>query len=460
MHKLRPSDYNIYIPLLDSEDYILIHGYSGAIDIVKPDVVKFLKGFSEGNKRRRLITSETKSILTNRGYLTEKTHREEQDYKMKIGNLLLKQQKKHRKPGFLIIPTYDCNLKCPYCYQRGFRSKKGHTWAEACMDKKAVDLFYEAISKIQTDFESNGRRAIMLYGGEPLLQKNFEVVEYIIKKGLEKGYIFDAVTNGVELDRFSSLLGTDKIRRIQITIDGPPRVQDVRRPRSNGSGSFKDITRNVSMALESGTKVIIRINTDRNNIDYLEELADLFYQYGWIAKKNFSAYASQIHPGNLKYYELIKILMAKSEYNEKMKYFSSSLFLKRFKNIFNNKKMMNYIVASCNANKGGMYIFDPFGDIYPCWETAGDPTQRIGRYTPKLEIKKDFFKREWLGRSVLSIPECRECKYSFFCGGGCAYYAYKKSGSYLSPLCDNFKDFFTVSIQFLSKEVMHFGSIK
>jgi len=33
-----------------SDEYIMIHGYSGAVDVVRPDVVAFLQAFQEGNR--------------------------------------------------------------------------------------------------------------------------------------------------------------------------------------------------------------------------------------------------------------------------------------------------------------------------------------------------------------------------------------------------------------------------
>jgi len=57
-----------------------------------------------------------------------------------------------------------------------------------------------------------------------------------------------------------------------------------------------------------------------------------------------------------------------------------------------------------------MYIFDPFGDIYACWERTGDREVRIGSVTPEGDVlfRTDPLKL-WHGRTVASNPVCRRC---------------------------------------------------
>ena len=89
MEVLRKSSYMIITPLDEQhEKYMLVHGYTGAIDIVDRNVVKFLH---EGDWNQ-----QSKSLLDNlvkRGYLTTKTKEEEQDYVHQAASILLKRNK-------------------------------------------------------------------------------------------------------------------------------------------------------------------------------------------------------------------------------------------------------------------------------------------------------------------------------------------------------------------------------
>lgn len=94
MKKLRILSYIIPVKLdCESEQYFLIHGYTGAFDIVGTDIKDFL--FS--NKFTTLEKFPFSDILFNklkeRGYLTSKTKEEEQDYVKRIANVLHKQAK-------------------------------------------------------------------------------------------------------------------------------------------------------------------------------------------------------------------------------------------------------------------------------------------------------------------------------------------------------------------------------
>jgi uncharacterized protein len=97
--------------------------------------------------------------------------------------------------------------------------------------------------------------------------------------------------------------------------------------------------------------------------------------------------------------------------------------------------------AFCGSNMA-MYLFDPFGDIYPCWEIIGRPEHRIGRYGPGLLYMDPEALRRWHHRSVVQIPSCRSCPYLFFCGGGCEAFAYRATGRFDAPHCLEFPKHF------------------
>lgn len=40
---MRTSSYIIYVKLLESKEYLLVHGYTGAIDLLKPNVMVVLR---------------------------------------------------------------------------------------------------------------------------------------------------------------------------------------------------------------------------------------------------------------------------------------------------------------------------------------------------------------------------------------------------------------------------------
>lgn len=89
------SSYSIFIKLENSDgQYMLLHGYTGALDIVHEDIATFLQ-----SNRNQLDPSnfpfDTKiwETLINRGYITQKSKTEEREHVIKLANLLHKRNK-------------------------------------------------------------------------------------------------------------------------------------------------------------------------------------------------------------------------------------------------------------------------------------------------------------------------------------------------------------------------------
>ena len=96
-----------------------------------------------------------------------------------------------------------------------------------------------------------------------------------------------------------------------------------------------------------------------------------------------------------------------------------------------------------------MYIFDPFGDIYACWERTGDRDVRVGSVTPDGDVELRFDQLQaWRSRTVASNPVCRRCRYALHCGGGCAVLALGQNtnGTMHSNYCDGFAARFRTSV--------------
>lgn len=77
---LHTSLYTIYVKLDEPNRYLLVHGYTGAIDVVNKEVVKLLKN----SKKEITVLSNNLKIntintLTQRGYITKKTEEEEKN---------------------------------------------------------------------------------------------------------------------------------------------------------------------------------------------------------------------------------------------------------------------------------------------------------------------------------------------------------------------------------------------
>ncbi|ROT03093.1 4Fe-4S cluster-binding domain-containing protein, partial [Muribaculaceae bacterium Isolate-104 (HZI)] len=277
---LRVSSYIIFVDL-DDDSVMLLHGYAGSIDIVPRSVADLLR--SRESVSCSDFDSELFEGLANRRYLTKLSQEEENDYFRRMAVAL------HKKDmllyaSYTFVVTYDCNFRCPYCFEREL--VKG-THKRHAMTKEMVDKAFSAIMEIQKSKQRESKH-ITLFGGEPLLKENLELVEYIVAKGAEAGFTFSAITNGYDLDAFVHLLAPDRIRSLQITIDGTEDMHNQKRLHKDDVPTFKKIVDNIGMAIDKDIAITIRFNTDRNNFSQLKELKAYFDELGYTKHKKFA----------------------------------------------------------------------------------------------------------------------------------------------------------------------------
>jgi len=101
-------------------------------------------------------------------------------------------------------------------------------------------------------------------------------VRRVLEYASASGWEVEVITNGVHLKDYVPLFGECAVSQIQVTVDGPKEIHDVRRPTVTGDGSFDRITSSVDAALAAGLAVVVRVNADKQNVDSAPELARFF----------------------------------------------------------------------------------------------------------------------------------------------------------------------------------------
>jgi uncharacterized protein len=452
---LRASDYTIYAELPGSDDVLLVHGYTATYDRVSGRVASWLRSRGSaaasdgGGAGEWSPSAPTIALLQRRGHLTTKTPEEERAFVSKYARAL-KRHHDRRTPNYVVMPTYDCNLRCRYCFQTELRSEASAA-ALRVMDRELVDRLFVAFKRIDAMHghkpHPKQRRTLTLYGGEPLQRSTRAIVEYLLERGrAENAGMISAVSNCTELHLFEDLLGPDGIASIQVTFDGPPSEHDRRRVDAQGAGTWSRIVENVGMALAKGVHINARVNVDRRNVDGLGELAGHFVRLGWDRAKNFTSGAAAVHgaadrPSQIGSWGVTRALRGLQERDPSASVINPSYqSAKRSLSGVGVKTPMDALRhAFCGAHNT-MYVFDAVGRIFACWERTGRDEEAIGRVgddgTPSFD---DAAIERWHGRSVLSNATCTGCAYVFWCGGGCVALAQQLHGSYLDNYCDGFQ---------------------
>lgn len=436
---------------LNYDDNLLINLLNGAADIINEQIKRAIISKKVDNLPKEVI-----ELMLKRHYIFENKSSKENFELELIKHLDILELKE--LPNFLIIPTYDCNLRCPYCFEGNYTigSKEVLT-----IDYKFINKIFESIDKICNNFQYDNSQdiTITLMGGEPLLSKNYEIIKYILELINKKNYSLKIVTNGFELEKYIPLLEKTNIKSIQITIDGPRDIHNSRRIGKHGEKTFNKILDNVKQCLERKIKVYIRINVDNSNINFLPDLAtqlsenlnnsNYLIPYVYLLQDGGCAGNSNIID---EIYGLKKIIELEKQYP----------ILKMFHKTFHGVNLFESIVKNdsfkpslrnCSSAKN-QYIFDCKGNIYKCWFGVGNDSYKIGTFIPELQIESAK-KNMWLNRTVYNMEKCKSCKYKFICGGGCIVRANSVNHDMNEGNCPNFKEIFNTvfSYKYAKKQV-------
>jgi uncharacterized protein len=465
-NQLRSSDYTIFVKV-DDDNYLIIHGYTGSIDLISKNYAHALR-INDLDK----LPDSIKKRLQSRGYLTHKNSSEERNVVRIIGETIHKKELSRRY--FMFLVAYDCNFRCPYCYESAI-SENGSGWKGEVLSKAMID---KAFSIISSESErTNIRNSITLYGGEPLLCKNKNIVEYIVNKGVDYGYTFSAITNGYELHHFNKILGKGKLNVLQITIDGNERIHNERRRHHLNGDTYKQILKNIALAIDNKVKVNVRVNVDKENIKQIDGFLEHIKSNKWENSEYFRCYAQPVQFQRISSEQIVTNCGGSSCADSEIKLNKAQLFdfiekeldqdkiniinvpdnsiKTRLKEIFNHGGNLQMRSVFCSAHSGLM-IFDPRGQIFSCWEFVGHQFSTIGNYYPNFSFNDENLKK-WNSRTFYNINSCVKCKYALFCGGGCSAKALIENGKLENSYCNSFQAIFQRSVkssysEFLSKK--------
>ena len=143
--------------------------------------------------------------------------------------------------NFYLYPTFDCPLRCPYCYAEGGT-------------RQVAELDAPAFLRITQEAIDAGYARVVLVGGEPLVYYDFE--RYLEGLGsLRKGSCAFVLRTSFGFDVSETLLkrlcGT--FDEIVVSIDGDETTHDAVR----GLGTWRHATTNVKRAVDLGANISI-----------------------------------------------------------------------------------------------------------------------------------------------------------------------------------------------------------
>ncbi|MDF2484265.1 MAG: hypothetical protein K0R46_433 [Herbinix sp.] len=441
---------------LSGEESITINTLTSAMDVI--DNVTRIKMENMLNGTQEIGPEEDYDLYTQlkqRGYLYENEEEERLNVeKLKLINT--HRTKQRANTTFTICPTMGCNLRCTYC----FESNSQHTNLNTLTDDQMEGLFGH-ISKVAVQFKElydrtpEDKRAslkglapsINLFGGEPLLKTNYQIVEKICEFAKSVSVPVKIITNGTTIKHYEPLLMRYRdMLSIQITMDGDKETHDKRRIRADGTGTFDEICNSIDKILDIGIYITLRINVDKENLQDLAKLKQIIEDKKWGEDKNFFPYVSPVQDFSgasdttLREHELLQFLIENRFYGCEGAFIKGIVapvigYLSAFFNP--DHKVKPWKMDFCEATSGKNFCFSPDGKISTCLTYVGKGNHTIGTFDKNGIIIDENAYQLWMGRNIFRIAKCRECKYALLCGGGCPVAALEQNKNIDCVICSD-----------------------
>jgi uncharacterized protein len=412
---ISPSFYNIF-KKIDGK-HMVFNSFSGAICELDVGVWEDLRC---GELSR--ISEEFLLGLFNEGFVVESSRNECSEYDSKY---IFDQE---NGDSFLcqVMLASGCNLACPYCFQ-GAPDKRDNV-----IHRSSLERILRWLKQAINDAGPNHVHFSM-YGGEPLLAKDHlpwllsELKEIADQYRLRMDLAM--VTNATLLDdNLIRLLIAHKVF-MQITLDGPKEIHDVRRPFKDGRGTYEVVMANVRKIIAAGGADLfrLRINTDKHNL---------------LALRPFVAFLNSLGVKNLNC-GLVHFRGASHCYESRCVADHNERYSVE-KEVYSILKPYGYadtvtdiaLSTGCGFNKPRAFVITPSLDVYKCEELAASGVFSVGHIDSdgNMVLKKDVYDRH-ISRGPMLFEQCKKCRLLPLCGCGCAAAAHVAKGDPFLPQC-------------------------
>jgi uncharacterized protein len=265
---MKPSKYNIALKTRDTNRYFIFNSRTQAVvELPKPILESVRSGECLG------LPKLVAASLLKQGLLVG----DESDETLAVMSGVLK-RRMHKDIRLVLIPTYHCNLRCPYCYEGQITSTETpelRGWADN------VIQFLSA----QLEQPNTQGATIGFFGGEPLLAaaECWEVAEKASSLLASKNQLFycTLTTNGSIVNTAVKQL-LKYVNSIQVTLDGVADDHDRWRCYANQKGTYDTILKFIAASnVAKVEKTTIRMHLHDFSDQHIQKCArELYKQLG------------------------------------------------------------------------------------------------------------------------------------------------------------------------------------
>jgi len=320
--------------------------------------------------------------------------------------------------------TNNCNLKCPYCYNKSDREYK------IKMEKQgriASILTTEESKALIADLVKNGVQHLVFTGGEPLMRPDaLELFEYA--RSLSTTLKIEVLTNGILIKRPVAEKLCDVVDMVTISLDGHERhMHELYRGRNTFAPTVRGIRTLVDVRNGRGQSrpriALVPALTDKN-IGFMKEI----YEFA-LDDLGVDGLAPILFQAGNQQELSIQQIPTLAEWGEAQ--LKTRDYLKGRAAQPAQAGAPPPVVPRNHCGVGeGEFSVDPAGFVYPCQTMHFD--QFVCGNVREAGIK-EIYDTSPVMRSVRTtvvdnLDVCRHCDLKYFCNGGCRSTAFNVYG--------------------------------
>jgi len=307
--------------------------------------------------------------------------------------------------GLTIAPTLACNMACAYCYEA---NKSG---------RMSSDVIENTIRLVEKRAPSLTSLDVSWYGGEPLLA--FDIIDDLTASFLDLAqehkfrYSASMISNGYLLTpEMTERLIKAKVEMVQVTIDGPSRLHNSKRPLKNGQPSFDTILKNLAAAAGK-IGLGVRVNIDKTFTgQVIAELLDELIAAG--LQDKVGVYFGQIEQSVQACANISETCYETTEFSQTEIEYYRILLDKGFR-VF---RIPSPVASFCMSQIINSFLIDPEGYLYKCYNHVGDKALAMGNVKDEIDYQNKNFLRLFTP-DPFDNATCRDCNLLPVCMGGC-----------------------------------------
>ena len=324
--------------------------------------------------------------------------------------------------------TEKCNLKCRYCYAQVQTSKK----------PKSININFvkKVLNLTKLNVKKSSFVPIVFTGGEPTLEfSKLKFIKELILEEFNNYYKtnFTLWTNGVFSEKIAEWI-VENIDFVQLSIDGPPKIQNFHRPLKNNKPSSQIVEKTLNFFSENYDKNwCVRSTITRYSLSKLLEIVEYFHEKGvklLFLEPFHETYDKKLSSFSVNFIEFAKMFVKAIEFSLDHEITVSSTFapFKRFDNFcgiclenicLNTDNSISACVEVMKKNIAPDFIYGEFSEN---------------------QIKLDLKKIEILiERRPEKMNKCKNCIIKWNCAGDCALQNYYFTGSMFKPFKERCK---------------------